>query len=262
MGDDDILYHYTTQKGFLGILENREIWASSIQHLNDASEFTYAVDIALKYVREIEMADDARERLQAMISTFQYTVDVFVASFSSERDQLGQWRAYGHDGGFSIGFDVAALREAGRKHGYALEQCSYDSADHATTIKRLIEEEVPKTPSPDATRTLLLKFIRLAPRLKHSSFEAEKEWRIVTAMPSPQSGTHGTLHRPGKSFFIPYRKLRLWDVGGACPIRKVVVGPNPHPDLSEKTVRACLFANGLTLKGEDVVRSIIPYRDW
>jgi hypothetical protein len=34
-----ILYHYTSQQGFLGIVEHRAIWASSIFHLNDAAEF-------------------------------------------------------------------------------------------------------------------------------------------------------------------------------------------------------------------------------
>ncbi|MGA3345583.1 MAG: HepT-like ribonuclease domain-containing protein, partial [Terracidiphilus sp.] len=34
----ELLYHYTTQEGLLGILKSRSIWASHIRFLNDTSE--------------------------------------------------------------------------------------------------------------------------------------------------------------------------------------------------------------------------------
>jgi hypothetical protein len=49
----DILYHYTTQEGLLGILKEGVIRASSIQHLNDSSEFTYAVKIGLDALERV-----------------------------------------------------------------------------------------------------------------------------------------------------------------------------------------------------------------
>ena len=39
------LYHYTTQVGLLGIVRNREIWATHTQYLNDSREFSYAVQM-------------------------------------------------------------------------------------------------------------------------------------------------------------------------------------------------------------------------
>jgi hypothetical protein len=36
------LYHYTTQKGLLGIVKEREIWATHHQYLNDTQEFLHA----------------------------------------------------------------------------------------------------------------------------------------------------------------------------------------------------------------------------
>jgi hypothetical protein len=33
-----LLYHYTDQKGLLGILENKEIWSTHLRYLNDTSE--------------------------------------------------------------------------------------------------------------------------------------------------------------------------------------------------------------------------------
>jgi hypothetical protein len=41
----DILYHYTTQPGLLGIIRTQEIWASHTQYLNDAREFRHAIAV-------------------------------------------------------------------------------------------------------------------------------------------------------------------------------------------------------------------------
>ena len=37
----DVLYHYTTSEGLLGILRDDKLWATDIFHLNDSSEFEY-----------------------------------------------------------------------------------------------------------------------------------------------------------------------------------------------------------------------------
>jgi hypothetical protein len=39
------LYHYTSQKGLLGIIEKGEIWATDILYLNDTMEYKYAVNL-------------------------------------------------------------------------------------------------------------------------------------------------------------------------------------------------------------------------
>ena len=39
------LYHYTTQTGLLGIIRDRQIWATHTQYLNDHREFLHAVDL-------------------------------------------------------------------------------------------------------------------------------------------------------------------------------------------------------------------------
>ena len=259
MASDEILYHYTTQQGFLGILKDREIWASSILHLNDASEFRYGVDIALRAARTMRMTPDAPQRVQKVISAFQFILDVFVASFSSNGDELGQWRAYGQHGGLSIGFDVASLRTLATRQDYRLQKCNYDPEQHDAEIKKVIEEMVQALPSPEAPFSLLRKFMSLAPIFKHSSFKGEEEWRLFTVLPILHAKR--AEFRVGKSFIVPYRKFSLAESpDGPLPIRRIVVGPTPHADLLERTVRACLFNHGV--KSSEVVKSDIPYRDW
>jgi hypothetical protein len=45
----EIIYHYTSQQGLLGIVNGKSLWVSSIRHLNDAAEFGYSVEM----IREI-----------------------------------------------------------------------------------------------------------------------------------------------------------------------------------------------------------------
>ena len=40
------LYHYTDADGLKGIVENEEIWLTSVLHLNDPSEVNYGIDAA------------------------------------------------------------------------------------------------------------------------------------------------------------------------------------------------------------------------
>ncbi len=46
-----ILYHYTTQKGLLGIIQSKTIWATDILYLNDTMELKYAVDLTLDMIK-------------------------------------------------------------------------------------------------------------------------------------------------------------------------------------------------------------------
>ncbi len=46
-----VLYHYTTQSGILGILSNKEIWASKIYYLNDSKEYEHANDLVITFLR-------------------------------------------------------------------------------------------------------------------------------------------------------------------------------------------------------------------
>lgn len=41
---DELLWHYTTAEGLLSIVEHRELWASSVDYLNDAAELSFGRD--------------------------------------------------------------------------------------------------------------------------------------------------------------------------------------------------------------------------
>src|SRR5579885_2670951 len=113
----DVLYHYTTQQGLLGIINAKEIWATHTQYLNDVREFLHAADIMreeLSAMKEDRMLDEpSRDRLSEManiVSVGLESINVCVCSFSESGDSLSQWRAYGGKAsGFSIGFSGSYL---------------------------------------------------------------------------------------------------------------------------------------------------------
>ena len=151
---DDPLYHYTTQKGLLGVIKDRQIWATHTQYLNDRREFLHAVDLVREEIKRLlDGAPDsnpnqphhaAREeslaRMQAAVSKSPQSINVCVCSFSEERDSLSQWRAYGGPSGFAVGFSNQVLRAATEKQRWFLAPCIYDPAAQRNLIRALVEE--------------------------------------------------------------------------------------------------------------------------
>jgi len=48
----EMLYHYTNERGFLGIIESGILRATHISFMNDASEYVHAVNILLQLVEK------------------------------------------------------------------------------------------------------------------------------------------------------------------------------------------------------------------
>ncbi|WP_405284342.1 hypothetical protein V3331_01900 [Gaopeijia maritima] len=44
--DVDVLYHYTTARGAIGILRENEIWATDTRLLNDRTDHHHAIEVA------------------------------------------------------------------------------------------------------------------------------------------------------------------------------------------------------------------------
>lgn len=140
----ELLYHYTTQEGLLGIIERKKIWASNLQYLNDASEGQIFTKLLLDEFNQratteseespsqfIMLArlmgrsvDQPESQIQCAdkkvldwgLNAFSWikAQDAFVTSFSKQGNILSQWRAYsGENGGYSVGFTRSYLKSVG-----------------------------------------------------------------------------------------------------------------------------------------------------
>jgi hypothetical protein len=113
-----LIYHYTDDAGLRGILESGELRLTDIFYLNDPSELKHGFSIAVKELSDRAKAGPAESRFFAdtfsdfLESGLQTTAHYFVCSFSSDGDDLGQWRAYADNGrGYTLGFDGKLLED-------------------------------------------------------------------------------------------------------------------------------------------------------
>ena len=115
------VFHYTSAAGLLGMIKNREIWATGSNYLNDPTEISFAATALAAALRErLKSGDTDWERAQAaldLLGTYidpnspdQYHEDrSFISSFSRSDQSLTLWRLYGGRNGFCIGFDESHL---------------------------------------------------------------------------------------------------------------------------------------------------------
>lgn len=239
-----VLYHYTSLDGFVGILRDRAIWASSIRHLSDSSEFRYTLELVEK--RVLAMPKGASGSYGTFLDSYRTAFagmadgTVYVASFSSEGDLLSQWRAYGNPGGtIALGLRRTGLEEAASASGYTLTPCLYDRAKQLRELQHAFAAAVAlgDTMGPGLFANRVLS---LAPTMKHRSFLEEAEWRFISPRPAPGD----LLFRSSGSLLVPYRVVPLNGEKG-FPLSEVVLGPNPHPYENLLAVRLLLAENGL-----------------
>lgn len=263
------LYHYTTQAGLLGILSSKSIWASEIRFLNDSTEFRTALEvIAAELRRRLSEVDAPEIRTRGEAIFRELTVlkesDVFVLSLTERGDDLSQWRAYGGmHSGFALGFDIERLSELASEHKFSLERCLYESPEHQVLAEPIVDcalawpsagDHMTQRRRREFRRTML----QTAPMLKHYSFDAESEWRLVSAAHRTTDSNIG--FRSGPSTIVPYYSLPLIAADGSSPLSCVTVGPTPHTELAIQSTYALLQAQGF--KEARVHESRIPLRTW
>jgi hypothetical protein len=136
MSDRDVLYHYTTPVGLIGIVEDKGLWATDVEFVNDAQELRFGREelgkALLEKANELSPAgssatvaggpDESRATVMRSVADHlepggiflrKPAHSVYVACFCEEGDLLSQWRAYGPSGGYAIGFRTSNLRAMG-----------------------------------------------------------------------------------------------------------------------------------------------------
>ena len=107
-------YHYTDINGFMGIMQNQELWATNTRFLNDINECIEGLLLAQSITREYSEACTTKQKrfLEVFYKVVQERIDrgsnqnIYSISFCEDGDLLSQWRGYGKKGGVAIGFDL------------------------------------------------------------------------------------------------------------------------------------------------------------
>lgn len=214
----EVIFHYTTPEGLINILDQKELWFSRFDCLNDESEGKYILSVYKKAVESLfiekeidawflEQIEDVRpdflhffrlagetERINKLekkegeaigISGIGKSAKPYLCCFSMERDSLPMWNYYSKGNryeGYNIGF----------RYKETIQKCEnvdvlrviYNETDQVLILKAIIDNAY-------KNYTLCQHSIELCRRLitsalssrslqfKHEAFEYEKEVRLV-----------------------------------------------------------------------------------
>jgi len=272
----EVLNHYTSQAGLIGIIGGRCVWASSIYYLNDAREFVYARDVFRQVADNLlkkadpEIATIWRSKLEPYLTDRpQDRLHPFVFSLSAQGDLLSQWRGYTPvTGGYCIGFRTDVLASVLPK-GFVLASCIYSEKTQRAMVKRLLVDTKPRGQK-DLFHVGWVRFSmalhhEFATVFKHPAFFQEEEWRCVSPWFGGKHGWSDDLKAPllevrvGNSMLTPYVKIKIPEDAMPSLISRVRVGPTPHVQLAARVVEKFLQEHGISA---EVVASKIPFRAW
>jgi hypothetical protein len=258
-----LVYHYTTQRGLLGIVGGANIWATDIRFMNDSAEWKHIYDVVEELFESSASESDSYRELvgeyRADVSKHREP-DVYLASFSRDGDKLSQWRAYSQgSGGFSLGFRTSALAEITKPVQFAMKQCVYGRVEQRSLLNQLLSKslrgEGPFAKMGGAVQfTIFVRF--LASSFKHHSFAEEEEWRLVSSAPVSSSAVR---FRAGGTTLIPYLEADVSAIEN-LGLEEIVVGPSPNPEQSASAVELLVKSAGH--RGIRVRNSATSYRDW
>ena len=200
----------------------------------------------------------------------------YVASFSENRDDLNQWRAYCPPGqGVCIGFKssilIKAINAVSRKDSSykwspsrpRLAKVLYVDETYGANFDAAIMRILDGVPWPSEHRdysTIPNLMINDSVVYKHPAFKEECEWRAVLGVPK-LTGRHKAKFRVGKSHLVPYVGINLSQADTAF-VSEVIVGPSPNIGLSVSSIKRLMSQNRRSFGNAEVEASSIPYRHW
>lgn len=272
------LGHYTSQKGFLGIVNEEKLWATNIKFLNDEQEFQHAIALINEIIPKATITETSshfevyKEYISAIdeklrsLDSFK-TDSIYTFSVSEELDLLSQWRGYCPDNnGYCITIDIDGVLKDVRKiypDSHVLK-CVYDQKKKESELKNVLNkfwfkyiESSSRKKKEKIVDDLASEIALLASHFKHSSFSEENEWRIIVIL--GYASDEDLKFREGKSSLIPYLELPInWS-----SIKSIKIGPASDKKLAMKAARLFIEKkHGDPFTMPDITHSQIPYRSW
>jgi hypothetical protein len=284
------LYHYTDGPGLSGIFESQTLRFTDHRHLNDPSEVRHGVFMAHEVMKALAGQEEGLVQLfldcaKDLFSpdNVSYLLEYFVACFSREGDDLGQWRAYADNGrGYAIGFAPAVfqpqetppaspaetdfvgpvlygVKEVQARYELAIAEAARIYAETLAQHPRLFADKAIGIPSMQQLATALIAqpLIWNALTSKHPAYAHEREVRLVILgmrdwfAPVIKTRTRGSEIVP----YIP-RPMKMRD---PATITEIVLGPATGAD-AERSVRTMLASYAMGYDSVKIRRSDIPYR--
>ena len=214
----NVVYHYCRLESFVNILKYKTIRLSDIHKLNDKMETKAFLEL-LKIATTKEIFANYKEYNMCFIqgmseeSSVNYMINAIInqvknyddliryaVCFSGDGDQLNQWIRYANDGkGVAIGFKTKCLNQIAKKDtDLQFQKVTYIDEKNISNnpiilnySKKIMNSFIEHVTSNETERLLtdacnthlwlrwFNELIDDSMFYKHSSFEYEKEWRLI-----------------------------------------------------------------------------------
>lgn len=291
------VWHYTDAGGLAGIISGSPsghqeqtgvLWATAATMLNDPDELTYGAERVAKW---FEREGNARAggaavhvAIRSVLSDLRdwiLTNPAYVVCASADGDMLGQWRGYAGKAGFAIELDPADEYAIwGRPNpnssfawAPAWIKVAYTPSDQDTLMQHyfsyMLDDRqklghlIESGGGNVATELVRALLSGLASALKHPTFAAEQEVRLIAFPPREVR----PMFRGGDRGLMPYLEVVPAIFPNAMeplrpmqlPVKSIRVGP-PRGDLMtqrERAARILLDATGRSRA--PLNRSVIPF---
>ena len=272
-----VIYHYTNDLGLRGILETGKFWLTDIFKLNDPSELEHGISHLIEALKA--NSDSLGKNLSEHVEAFRSrrltkSARYFVCAFSSDGNELGQWRAYADNGrGFSLGFDRNALEDTFMNDKTSEQEnatfpVTYDDGylfkKHEELVERLFlkihwhsmkvlnrDDFVNKLLFP-----LILRSLYLTLHFKHEAYKNEQEYRFLQVFAADASPPE-VKSRSRHYSLVEYREFD-WRTVAAKALQKIWIGPAPDKPKASQFARDCL--KEFNIDSVELMQSKIPYR--
>ncbi len=265
MATSEWFFHYTTAQGIDGILNEKKIWATDVNYLNDYAEIRRGIIYANRWFKQNKpkikdkMGDIYTTTLEKNLQVEprgQSGQRMYICSFSTERDSLSQWLGYGGKMGYSIGFHPEYLTKKAEELGLDFVQCIYehneninpvcDALDKLMGNGHFLQKQTNMRKISDSILTVIHVIQTNSVALKGEGFKDEREWRICPKLKRKNeryenSGIEGEFYRIENGIFIPYLKY---------PLFPQIMKESLIPTRDNKLLPAIKFRIGPTLRGD------------
>lgn len=293
------VWHYTSGWALMQVLNNHLFWASSPQHLNDASEVKHGIDIiqdAFKRAMEAlrQEGDLTQQRLRVIEEVMVSEVlddryidtvikEIYYISASTDDDSLTLWRNYANGDGFAIGIDAGVELSA---DGYVLDPDDEDTdpredvppingwyqVHYTDQKKRMLADKFVASAIKDIRKTsafhlqelvseLRKQTLILASTMKHKAFRDEKEVRWMTTNWMPVDVVVDVVHyEHARNSIVPVLHIKASsDDLKPLPLRGVRCSP-VAPGGIERTIEGLLRQKGYKGASKNVRKSQQPFK--
>jgi hypothetical protein len=271
------VYHYTDGAAAVAILEDAKLRATNILYLDDGRDMAHALEFfrhALE-IREQQHPGGVTAELAALIRQYLSEVggyvppDIWIATFSSERDSAHHWESVqgcGH--AVAIGFTPAGIGRGAETGGALLAPCCYDDDTKLAIMTRGIEvaerlyekRRAAFARSPGAgvalVRYVLRELALFGALMKRSELKGEDEWRVILCNPSQTAVGARRIRAIAKPEYTSlYIDLEIADATDRLPLCEILIGPGDRQQMTARAFWTLLYKHGY--ERADVIQSAL-----